>query len=142
MPAIATIRILSSASDLSEAFLVMRGLRPHVESLQDFTALLARQAVEGYTLAGGYAADRLVTLAGYRLTCTLARGPHLFVDDLATAATDRGKGYGLQMIEWLRTTARNAGVARIYLDSRDTAVRFYEQAGFTFLTSRPCWIDV
>ena len=30
----------------------------------------------------------------------------------------------------------------MYLDSRVTAKGFYERAGFTFLTSIPCWVDI
>lgn len=135
------VRRLSSDAEVYAAHPLVRELRPHVETPEALLELLRRQAAEGYTLVGGFAGDRLVALAGYRLTCTLVRGPHLFVDDLVTTTGDRGRGYGKQMIDWLRGVARAAGLTRVYLDSRDTAVGFYEQAGFTFLTSRPCWVD-
>ena len=46
------------------------------------------------------------------------------------------------MLRWIAERAKASGVPRIYLDSRLTAKGFYEQVGFTMLTSIPCWIDV
>ncbi len=46
------------------------------------------------------------------------------------------------VVSHLAHLARSLGISRIYLDSRDTAVGFYRQVGFTFLTSVPCWIEV
>jgi N-acetylglutamate synthase-like GNAT family acetyltransferase len=84
----------------------------------------------------------VVTLAGVRRTHTLARGEHLFVDDLVTATDVQGQGHGTEMMRWLAAQAAGLGIPRIYLDSRDTARGFYETLGFTFRTSIPCWIDV
>ena len=42
----------------------------------------------------------------------------------------------------LHHTVTRFGVPRVYLDSRLTARSYYEQVGFTMLTSIPCWIDV
>ncbi len=83
-----------------------------------------------------------MTLAGIRRSHTLSRGEHLFVDDLVTDESLRGRGYGRATIDWLTARARAEGVPRIYLDSRVTARGFYERVGFTFHTSIPCWLDV
>src|SRR5436305_1066920 len=111
------IRQLSSDADVRAAHPLVRELRPHVETPDQLLELFRQQHAEGYTLVGGFAGDQLFALAGYRLTCTLARGPHLFVDDLVTAESFRGKGVGKIMIDWLRGVARDAGVQRVYLDS-------------------------
>ena len=66
----------------------------------------------------------------------------MFVDDLVTDPDQRGEGYGRAMLAWIAARAKAAGVPRMYLDSRLTAKGFYEQVGFTMLTSIPCWIDV
>jgi len=65
----------------------------------------------------------------------------LFVDDLVTTAEARGRGHGGEMLRWIGQWAAAEGVPRVYLDSRETARGFYERAGFTFLTSIPCWIE-
>ena len=135
-----SVRELTTDDDLRAALPVVRALRAHLDE-PTFLGLVHRQRAEGYTLVGGFAADRLVAVAGYRLSCTLSRGPHLFVDDLVTAPGEQGRGHGAAMVAWLRVAARSAGVARVYLDSRDTAAGFYERLGFTFLTAKPCWVE-
>jgi GNAT superfamily N-acetyltransferase len=133
------IREVVTEHDFRAVFPLLQALRPHLDAEQ-FPALLRRQQAEGYQLVAGFLDERPVVVAGYRISCTLSRGPHLFVDDLVTAGSEQGKGYGTAMLNWLRERARLEGLARVYLDSRDTAVNFYQQAGFTFLTSRPCWV--
>jgi GNAT superfamily N-acetyltransferase len=135
------IRELFSEADIRAAHPLVRELRPHVETPEMLLELFRRQQAEGYTLIGGFAGDQLVALAGYRLTCTLARGPHLFVDDLVTTESTRGQGLGKIMIDQLRRIARDAGLKRVHLDSRDTAVGFYEKVGFILATSKPCSIE-
>ena len=66
----------------------------------------------------------------------------MFVDALITDPACRGEGHGAAMLAWIAARAKAAGVPRVYLDSRVTARGFYEQVGFTMLTSIPCWIDV
>ena len=111
------------------------------DSRGDFLAEVRRQAIQEYRLYGGYEDGRLVVLAGVRRSHTLSRGEHLFVDDLVTAEDARGRGHGRAMLEWLGLQAAAQGIPRIYLDSRATAKGFYERAGYTFLTSTPCWRD-
>jgi GNAT superfamily N-acetyltransferase len=132
-------REITSEQDLHAIFPLVRFLRQHL-TMETFLTRLPRQWAQGYVLVAGFAGARPVVAAGYRLTCSLSRGPHLFVDDLVTASDEQGKGYGAAMIQWLRRRARDAGVARVDLDSRDTAVGFYERMGFTFAASRPCSI--
>jgi GNAT superfamily N-acetyltransferase len=134
------IREVATEHDLRAVFPLQKELRTHLDESQ-FSALFRRQQAEGYQLAAGFLDKRPVVAAGYRISCTLSRGPHPFVDDLTTAAAEQGKGYGAAMVAWLRRKARELGLKRIYLDSRDTATGFYERVGFTLLTSKPCWIE-
>jgi GNAT superfamily N-acetyltransferase len=134
------VRELTAEVDLRAVFPIVRALRPRLDE-DGFLAHVRQQAAEGYVVAAGYVDGRPVTVAGYRVGSTLSRGPHLFVDDLVTDPAEQGKGYATALLDWLRAKARAAGVGRVYLDSRDSAVGYYEKRGFTFLTSRPCWID-
>jgi GNAT superfamily N-acetyltransferase len=101
-----------------------------------------RQQYQGYELVGAFEDAALVALAGVRKTHTLARGEHLFVDDLVTDERVRGQGHGAAVLRWVAARAASEGISVLYLDSRGTAKGFYEKAGFTFLTSIPCWIDI
>jgi GNAT superfamily N-acetyltransferase len=132
---------LTTDEEISAAFPLMSVLRERLRA-ETFVKEVRRQQRDGYELIGGFDGDRLVTLAGIRRSHTLSRGEHLFVDDLVTDESVRGRGYGKAAIAWLAARARAEGVPKIFLDSRITARGFYERVGFTFHTSIPCWIDV
>jgi GNAT superfamily N-acetyltransferase len=134
-------RELVTDREVAEAFPLMATLRDRIRE-DSFLAEVRRQQIEGYRLCGAFDGGRLVSLAGVRRTHTLARGEHVFVDDLVTAQADRGKGWGRALIAWLARRAAAEGIARIHLDSRLTAKGFYETVGFTFGTSIPCSVAV
>lgn len=136
-----TFRELATDREILGAFPLMSVLRDRIRE-ETFLAEVRRQQIEGYRLYGAFEEERLVSLAGVRRTHTLFRGEHLFVDDLVTAAEDRGKGHGKALLAWLAARSEEQGIRRIYLDSRSTAKGFYEKIGFTFGPSLPCSIDV
>jgi GNAT superfamily N-acetyltransferase len=133
------IRVLSSDAEIAAAFPLMHLLRERLIA-ETFVGVVREQQRDGYVLAGGFADGKLVSLAGFRVGQTLARGSHLFVDDLVTEPGEQGKGYGQAMIAWLRQQAGERGLPVVWLDSRATARGFYERCGFTMNTSIPCWI--
>jgi GNAT superfamily N-acetyltransferase len=135
------IRILETDADILAAFPLMSVLRDRINA-DTFLAEIRRQQRDGYQLIGGFVDGTLVALAGSRPAHTLSRGEHVFVDDLVTDPERRGEGHGAAMLTWIAARAKAAGVPRVYLDSRLTARSFYEQVGFTMMTSIPCWIDV
>ena len=126
---------------MAAAYPLMRQLRDRIRE-ETFVSEVRRQQEQGYRLFALFDGGQLVALAGIRRTHTLARGEHLFVDDLVSAEGERGKGYGREMMRRLAEMARADGIERIDLDSRATAREFYEKLGFRFHTSIPCWIGV
>jgi GNAT superfamily N-acetyltransferase len=69
-----------------------------------------------------------VAVAGYRLSESLVAGRNLYVDDLVSAETERSRGYGKLLLDWLKAEARAAGCSELHLDSgvqRHDAHRFY-----------------
>jgi GNAT superfamily N-acetyltransferase len=135
-----TFQELRSDEDISAAFPLASQLRPNLQA-DTFVATVRRQQQDGYRLYAGFDNGLLVVLAGVRDAHTLSRGPHLFVDDLVTLPAQQGKGCGTWMLRRLAADAKSRGLPRLYLDSRDTAIGFYRQLGFEFLTSVPCWIS-
>jgi ribosomal protein S18 acetylase RimI-like enzyme len=131
---------VSSEAGLTAVYPLMRQLRDRITP-ETFAAEVRVQQAQGYELIAGFDAGTPVVLAGIRRTHTLSRGAHLFVDDLVTSDAVRGRGHGRAMLAHLAALARAAGLPRVYLDARLTAKGFYEQLGFTFLTSVPCWIE-
>src|SRR5207237_9531687 len=102
------IRTLTTDAEIAAAFPLIHVLRDRL-SADTFLGVVRAQQRGGYVLAGGFVEGKLVTLAGFRDGMTLARGPHLFVDDLVTDPAEQGKGYGQAMIAWLRRTAAERG---------------------------------
>ena len=132
---------LTTDDEIAAAFPLMAELRPHLVA-DAFLRTIRQQQRDGYRLYGGFDGPALVAPAGVRDARTLSRGPHLFVDDLVTLRGEQGKGHGTAMLRWLAGHAAARGFARIYLDSRDTALGFYRQLGFHPSTAVPCWIEV
>jgi GNAT superfamily N-acetyltransferase len=132
---------LRSNTDITAAFPLMSALRDRIRP-DTFLAEVRRQQCQGYQLVGAFDDGVLVALAGIRRSHTLSRGEHMFVDDLVTAEPARGQGHAAALLRWVAASAAAEGIERLYLDSRATAKGFYEQAGFTFLTSIPCWVDI
>lgn len=134
-------RELRTDGEIRDAFPVMSMLRDRIRP-DTFLAEVRRLQIDGYQLYGGFDDGVLLVLAGVRRTHTLARGEHLFVDDLVTVDAARARGHGRLMMRWLADRAAAEGLTRIYLDSRATARGFYDRLGFHFLTGIPCWVDV
>ncbi|MGV3602832.1 MAG: GNAT family N-acetyltransferase [Dyadobacter fermentans] len=47
----------------------------------------------------------------------LFRGKYIYIDDLSTLPTQRGKGYAGQLLDWIADYARTEGFDEIHLDS-------------------------
>jgi GNAT superfamily N-acetyltransferase len=142
MTATSGLRIERVVTDeqIAAVFQLVSQLRPRA-TRETFVAEVRRQEEQGYVAVVGYVDARPVVFAGYRPAHTLARGPHLFVDDLVTDESLRGRGCGRAMLRWLAERALELGLPRVHLDSRDTARGFYANAGFEFSTSLPCSIE-
>ncbi len=113
---------------LAEAFRLLIELRPHLtEPL--FRERLQRQQLAGYRLIGAFD-PVLVGLLGMRPVETMARGPHLHVDDLVVTVASRGQGIGSRLLEFAEAEARRLGLTAVFLDSRPEALPFYRKHGY------------
>ncbi|MBO9615824.1 MAG: GNAT family N-acetyltransferase [Dyadobacter sp.] len=53
----------------------------------------------------------------------LFRGKYIYIDDLSTLPSQRGKGYAGMLLDWIAEYARNEGFNEIHLDSGVNAAR-------------------
>lgn len=53
----------------------------------------------------------------------LFRGKYIYIDDLSTLPTQRGKGYAGMLLDWIAEYARKEGFNEIHLDSGVNAAR-------------------
>ena len=133
------LRHAGSDADVLACFPLMRQLRPHLASPDDFLARVRRQAAEGYRLLAAWEDGTPVALGGYRIVEMLVRGRFLYVDDLVTTEAARGQGLGARVLGALAAEARAAGLPALVLDTaidNTSAHRFYEREGMRMVARR------
>ncbi|MDQ2868297.1 MAG: GNAT family N-acetyltransferase [Verrucomicrobiota bacterium] len=112
------IRVAQSDDEVRRCFTVMRELRPHIVSADDFLLRVREQEAEGFRIAFVEAENEVRAVAGRVL----------YVDDLVTRESERSRGYGEKLFDWLVGAARAENCATLELDSgvqRFAAHRFY-----------------
>lgn len=127
-----TLRHADTPDALRACYPVMKQLRPHLRSEDEFIERIARQTADGYRLLSAWEGDEAMALAGYRLQENLVHGKFLYVDDLVTAEQARGREYGARLLDALTTVAEEAGCGLFVLDtalSNALAQRFYFRQG-------------
>ena len=122
-----TIKLATTSAEIISCFTVMSELRPHL-SLDAFTALVERmQKNHGYGLAY-LDDDGIKAVAGIRIAEWLYTGKYLEIEDLITTETERSKGYGAVLFDWIADYARQQECIQLRLVSgvqRVDAHRFY-----------------
>ena len=107
---------------------VMRKLRPGVPPQSYLPTVRRMMQADGYRLAALWEGESVRAVAGYRLMEMLYCGKILYVDDLNTDDSQRSRGFGRVLMDWLKTRARASGCGELHLDSgvqREATHRFY-----------------
>ncbi len=123
---------VETSGDLRACFELMRELRPHLKTFEEFVERWSRQRVSGYRLTVLMDGDCPVALAGFRIQENLVHGRHLYVDDLVTLGSTRGNGYGKVIMDELKAEARRLNCSKLALDTPVTNFRghrFYYREG-------------
>lgn len=126
------IRHIETAEALRACFPVMRQLRPHLSGEADFADRVARMRADSYALLAVWDDGAPVALAGYRYQENLIYGRFLYVDDLVVTEHSRGARHGARLLQALERMAREAGCAKLVLDTglaNALAQRFYFRQG-------------
>ncbi|MCH3857697.1 GNAT family N-acetyltransferase, partial [Campylobacter jejuni] len=113
----------------AQAFPLIKQLRALDEA--EFLQRVRRQSHSGYELVGAYRDGKLIGVMGMRPVHTLARGPHLHVDDLVVDEAVRGSGAGRALMAYAEADARARGMGAVFLDARPDASPFYEREQYT-----------
>ena len=130
MPGMDGLQIAVAESDdaLLRCFELIKELRPHLKR-EEFVQRVQRQNRQaGYRIAFVEHQQAVRAVAGFRIGEYLAWGRAMYVDDLVTLPSDRSRGYGGRLMDWLRDHATHAGCDELHLDSgvqRFAAHRFY-----------------
>jgi len=128
----ATILEPATDAEVLATYDVMRQLRPHLSPHEYSSAVRRLMESQGYRLAVVVEDGHVRAVAGYRFMEMLYCGRFLYLDDFVTDERVRSRGYGRQLLDWLKATARSNGCRELHLDSRlhrGAAHRFYEREG-------------
>lgn len=125
------IAIAKTAHEISDCYPVMAELRPHLLK-DDFVPLVNRLAeIADFQLA--YLSDgEIKAVAGFRISEWLAGGKYLEIEDLVAKNSERSKGYGGELFDWLVEYAKDNNCDHLRLVSRTSRVdahRFYLRKG-------------
>jgi GNAT superfamily N-acetyltransferase len=130
-PPLWRIALANTPEQVGRCSSVMRELRPHIKAL-DFAARVLLQQKEGYQLAFLELDGVIRSVAGIRILNLLFSGRTLYIDDLVTHDSDRSRGFGAALFDWLVEYAKDQGCEHLTLDSgvqRFAAHRFYLNRG-------------
>jgi ribosomal protein S18 acetylase RimI-like enzyme len=122
------------AREWAAVFPIVAQLRPHL-SAEEFLAQARRQSHGGYELVGAFRDGRLIGVLGMRPVHTLARGPHLHIDDIVIDEADRRAGGGRALMAYAEADARARGMMGVFLDARPVAIGFYQALGYELHTT-------
>ena len=124
--------------DTALAFTAMRELRTALTDRGKFVEQVdSLQRPQGYRLVGmlpDEGADA-VAVVGFRVATSLSWGLHVYVDDLSTVPSARGRGHAGQLLAWVHDEAGRLGCREVHLDSgvgpdRYAAHRLYLNSGY------------
>ena len=122
-------------AEIGACYELMRQLRPHLKSQEEFIARWRRQSADGYRILALWGEDGNPgprALAGYRVTENLVHGKFLYVDDLVAEKAERSRGYGARLLDKLKAEGRALGCNKLVLDTgldNYLAHRFYFRQG-------------
>lgn len=126
-----SFKIVENNADIATCFALLSELRPHlIES--EFVRTIRLQEKEGYRLVCARSQAEIVACAGFRILNNLASGKTFYIDDLVTSSTQRSKGIGTQLLQWLKEHALQNSCTYFHLDSgveRHAAHSFYFKNG-------------
>lgn len=128
-----SVKLLTDELDIARCFAVYQELRPHLSYADELVNRVITQFTEGFQLAAIFDADNAVACCGFREMNTLAWGKIIYIDDLATLSSERGKGYASKLLEFVIQYAKDNGYNEVHLDSgyqRLDAHRLYLNQGF------------
>lgn len=128
----ATIKTATTIKDITSCWEVMSLLRPMLQQ-NEFIKTIKNLQKEGYTLLYLQDQDKVVSVVGYRIFTMLYCGKMLYIDDLSTLETDRGKGYASILLHHIYEIAQQQQCKTIQLDSgytRTLAHKLYHKENF------------
>lgn len=129
------VKIIKTDAEIQQCWEVAFLLRPHLNKNNWSSTISEMMQNEKYSIAGIMADDQVVAFAGYRVMTSLHSGNIIYIDDLSTLESYRGKGFASQLLAHVRAIAISANLDAVVLDTgfdNNTAQKLYLKNGFQF----------
>jgi GNAT superfamily N-acetyltransferase len=113
------VKIATTNYDIASCYGAMSLLRPALQA-ESFVSQIKTMQSEGYVLLYISEGHKVVAAAGYRIFTMLYAGKLLYIDDLVTLESHRGKGYASALLHYIYDIALQQNCYSVQLDSGPT----------------------
>lgn len=127
------VKIIETESEIEQCREVAFLLRPHLNKDTWSSMILEMMQNEKYSIAGIMDNEKCVAFAGYRVMTSLHSGNIIYIDDLCTLESYRGKGLASQLLKYVKAIAVSTNKDAVVLDTdfnNNTAQKVYFKNGF------------
>lgn len=127
------IKEIKTELEIQKCWKVISLLRPHLDEKNWLEIILEMMKNEKYSIAAIEDHDKFVAFSGYRIMNSLHSGHIIYIDDLCTLETHRGKGLASQLLDHVENIARKMNLDAVVLDTdfhNNTAQKLYFKSGF------------
>jgi GNAT superfamily N-acetyltransferase len=133
MDTIYQIKKIETELQIEQCWDVAFVLRPHLKK-ENWSATISEMIQnEKYSIAGIMDNNQVVAFAGYRIMTSLHSGNIIYIDDLCTLETHRGKGFATQLLNHVKAVAISLNKEAVVLDTgftNNTAQKVYLKNGY------------
>lgn len=127
------VKIIKTDFEIEQCWEVAFLLRPHLNKNNWSSMISEMMQHEKYNIAGIMDNDKVVAFAGYRTMTSLHSGNIIYIDDLCTLESYRGKGLASQLLKHVKAIAISNNKNAVVLDTNfnnNTAQKLYLNNGF------------
>lgn len=127
------VKIIKTDLEIQQCWEVAFLLRPHLNKNNWSSMISEMMQNEKYCIAGIMDNDKFVAFAGYRVMTSLHSGNIIYIDDLCTLESYRGKGLASQLLRHVKAIATSNNKDAVVLDTNfnnNTAQKLYLSNGF------------
>ncbi|SHF14437.1 GNAT family N-acetyltransferase [Pedobacter caeni] len=127
------VKTIKTNIEIQQCWDVAFLLRPHLNKDNWSSTISEMMQNEKYSIAGIIEEEKVIAFAGYRIMTSLHSGNIIYIDDLCTLESHRGKGLASQLLAHVRAIAISTGKDAVVLDTgfdNNTAQKLYLKSGF------------
>lgn len=127
------IKKIETELEIEQCWDVAFVLRPHLDRAKWQPTIAEMMQNEKYSMAGIIDNNKVIAFAGYRIMTSLHSGNIIYIDDLCTLESYRGKGLATQLLKHVEEIAISLNKDYVVLDTaftNNTAQKVYLKNGF------------